>query len=66
MTQFYGLEKIDNKAVDGLLGVSNSLGYRVHEIERHLHGRERWLGKAGSQTATDWADNVLTPSLIHL
>jgi hypothetical protein len=61
MTQFYGLEKIDNKAVDGLLGVSNSLAYKVHELERHFHGRERWRGKAASQTATDWAADLLTP-----
>jgi hypothetical protein len=59
MTQFYGLEKIDNKATDGLLGVSNSLAYRVHEIERHFHGRERWFGKLAVQTATDWADNTI-------
>jgi hypothetical protein len=40
MTQFYGLEKIDNKATLGSLGTSNSLAYRVHEIERHLHSYE--------------------------
>jgi hypothetical protein len=53
--------KIDMAATDGLLGTANSLAYRVHEIERHFHGRERWLGKKAVQTATDWADNVLTP-----
>jgi hypothetical protein len=61
MTQFYGLEKIDNMAVSGLLGTHNSLAYRVHEIERHFHGRERWVGKAAVQTATDWAADTLTP-----
>ena len=46
----------------GLLGTTNSVGYRVHEIERHFHGRERWFGKLGIQTATDWADNnIATP-----
>lgn len=53
--------KIDSLATSGLIGVSNSLAYRVHEIERHFHGRERWRGKKASQTATDWADDVLTP-----
>lgn len=31
------------------------------EIEAHLHNRERWFGKLAVQTATDWADNNLTP-----
>ncbi len=39
-------EKIDNKITDGLSGVSNSLAYRVHEIEKHFHNNERWLGLA--------------------
>ncbi len=37
---------IDDVAVDGLLGVYNSLSYRVHEIERHLHSGGRWFGAA--------------------
>lgn len=53
--------KIDGAAVDGLNGVDNSLAYKVHEIERHFHNRERWYGKLAVQTATDWADNTLTP-----
>lgn len=52
---------IDGAAVDGLLGTSNSLAYKVHEIERHFHGRERWRGKKAVQTATDWADDTLSP-----
>lgn len=39
-------KKIDNEAADGLLGVHNSLAYRTHEIERHLHSNERWFGAA--------------------
>jgi len=54
--------EIDGVATSGLLGVSNSLAYRVHEAERHFHGRERWYGiVTGSQSATDWAGNTLTP-----
>jgi hypothetical protein len=53
--------KIDDQSTAGLLGVSNSLAYRVHEIERHFHGRERWRGKKAVQTATDWADDTLAP-----
>ena len=45
----------------GLLSTSNSIGYRVAEIERHFHSRERWFGKKAVQTATDWADNTLAP-----
>ncbi|MFA6576254.1 MAG: hypothetical protein WCS84_12595 [Nocardioides sp.] len=53
--------KLDNLATSGLTGTANSLSYRVHELERHFHGRERWYGKLAVQTATDWADNNLTP-----
>lgn len=31
------------------------------EIELHLHNRERWFGKLAVQTATDWAENNLSP-----
>jgi hypothetical protein len=48
--------KIDGEATLGLVGVSNSLAYRVHEIEKHFHSRERWFGKLGSQTATAWGE----------
>ena len=27
----------------------------AYEIEHHLHSRERWKGKTGTQTATDWS-----------
>ncbi len=37
------LQKVDSAATDGLAGVSNSLAYRVHEIERHHHNYERWF-----------------------
>lgn len=51
----------DSRTCAGLTGVSNSLCCRVGEIERHFHSRERWFGKLAVQTATDWADNTLTP-----
>ena len=54
-------DKIDSLATDGLLGVNNSLAYRVHEIEKHFHNQECWRGKKAAQTATEWADDVLTP-----
>ena len=38
--------KVDSAATDGLTGVSNSLAYRVHEIERHLHSGARWFEAA--------------------
>lgn len=55
------IAKLDDRAVAGLLGTSNSLAYKVHELERHFHGRERWRGKKAVQTATDWADDTLSP-----
>ena len=34
----------------------------AYETEHHLHNRERWFGKLGAQTATDWGDEAsLTP-----
>jgi hypothetical protein len=53
--------KIDNLAVDGLLGTEDSIGYVLELIEHHFHNAERWLGILGAQTATDWADDTLTP-----
>lgn len=35
--------KLDNRAVDGLNGVPDSLAYKVEEIERHNHNYERWF-----------------------
>jgi len=56
------LAKIDGSSSNGLLGTSNSLAYRLEELEKHFHGRERWFGKLAVQTATDWADNnIATP-----
>lgn len=51
MIQINGIQqniaKIDNLAVNGLSGVSNSLAYKVHEIEKHFHNDERWYGSSG-------------------
>ena len=38
--------KIDDAAVDGLSGTSNSLAYKVAEIERHFHSGARWFETA--------------------
>jgi hypothetical protein len=51
--------KIDNAETAGLEGVANSLAYRVHEIERHLHGWERWIAAAATPSGeTHRADRV--------
>jgi hypothetical protein len=60
MNQEDAAGKIDNKRVDGLLGTPDSLAYKVHEIERHLHSGGRWFGKAASPTATHFADRIGT------
>lgn len=52
------INKIDGLSVSGLTGVSNSLAYRVHEIERHLHSSGRWFGAAVTPTATRFADRI--------
>ena len=54
--------KIDSVATDGLAGITNSLAYRVHEIEKHFHVRERWWGAAAVPSETNAIDaNVDTP-----
>ena len=54
--------KIDQAATLGLAGTSNSLAYRVHEIEKHHHGRERWWGAVAVPDETNAIDaNVDTP-----
>lgn len=40
------IKKIDDEATEGLSGTPNSLAYRVEEIEKHFHNREKWLGIA--------------------
>ena len=47
---YFNIAKINNKAVDGLLGVSDSLAYKVQEIEDHLHNSELWYGNDGDST----------------
>ena len=44
-------DKIDQATADGLTGTSNSLAYRVHEIERHLHSGGSWFEVAGTPNA---------------
>lgn len=53
------INKIDKKTTDGLSGVNNSLSYRVEEIEKHFHGREKWFGLAASPSGeTHRADRM--------
>jgi len=53
--------KIDDLATAGLTGVSNSLAYRVHEIERHFHGYQRAYGLAATPAGeTHRADTITT------
>lgn len=55
--------KIDGLATSGLAGVSNSLAYRVHEIEKHFHNHERWFGISADQSGNDWALSVSTAGM---
>lgn len=49
----------DTIASDGLNGTQNSLGYRVAEIERHLHGGGRWFETAATPDGeTHVADRI--------
>lgn len=58
-----GDNKIDNETTLGLLGTSNSLAYRVHEIEKHFHSEEHWYGTDGDgsgSTANNLSEWTLT------
>lgn len=58
---YFGTEtqKIDKAATLGLAGTTNSLAYRVHEIEKHFHNYERWFGKSADQSGVNpWATSV--------
>lgn len=55
--------KIDNYPVNGLLGTQDSLAYHAAEIERHLHARERWFGKASSPSGTTHAADRIGPGI---
>ncbi|GAG06645.1 unnamed protein product, partial [marine sediment metagenome] len=56
-------EKIDNLASLGLAGVSNSLTYRVHEIERHFHNNEYWYGAAAVSNGEIHVADEVGPSI---
>lgn len=58
MSYFTWGKKVDELATDGLTGVVDSLAYRVHEIERHLHSGGRWFELAAAATATHKADRI--------
>ena len=52
--------KIDDLATDGLAGVSDSLAYRTHEIEKHLHGYRRVFGLAAAPAGTTHRADTIT------
>lgn len=56
--------KVDELAVDGLLGTSNSLAYKVHEIEKHFHNQEKWLGVAAAPSGETHVADVMTGTTI--
>jgi hypothetical protein len=58
ITEQTDIRFIASETTPGLLGVDNSLDYRVSEIERHLHNAEIWFGQGGGGLAER---NSLTP-----
>lgn len=59
------IAKIDGAPVDGLTGTEDSLAYKVEEIEKHLHNREKWFGAAaiasGETHVADRMDGTIVP-----
>jgi hypothetical protein len=47
------VHKIDSLAVDGLNGTYNSMSYKVHENERHLHSYSCWFEEATTPSGED-------------
>ena len=55
-------DKIDSAATLGLAGTSDSLAYRVGELERHFHNVERWWGALAAPDETNAIEaNVTRP-----
>jgi len=51
----------DTVASDGLSATSDSIGYKITEVERHFHSYERWLGAAVTPSGeTNIADPIGT------
>jgi len=48
----YGASKIDDYATLGLDGTPDSLAYRVHEVEKHLHSAGSWFEAATTPSGT--------------
>ena len=57
-----GTHKIDDLAVAGMLGVSDSLAYKQHEVERHLHSYQRAYGLAAAPAGTTHRADTITSS----
>lgn len=57
------VDKIDGAASLGMLGVSNSVAYRVHEIERHFHGYGKWFGAAAAPSGEMHVADRMGPSI---
>ena len=57
------VDKIDDLAVNGLSGIRNSLAYKVEELEKHFHSRERWFGISADQAGADWNESVSDASM---
>ncbi len=59
---FEGTNKIDDLAVDGLVGTEDSLAYKVNAIQNHNHSRERWWGAVAVPDETNAIEaNVTRP-----
>jgi len=43
-------DKIDRKAVQGLLGTPDSLAYIADEVHKHFHNNEYWFGPDGANS----------------
>jgi len=57
--------EIDESSASGLAGAEDSLAYRLGEIERHLHVRERWWGALAGPDETNAIEaNVTRPFVV--
>ena len=43
------------------LSLEQEIFDEIVEVEKHFHNREIWVGKLAVQTATEWADDTLSP-----
>ena len=52
------INKVDDQACNGHLGVVDSACFRLETLDDHVHAVERWFSISGDQSGADWNESV--------